>query len=80
MFQPALFGVMQFGMGLLLLTTGGRLISAGQTALINTAETPLAFLLVWLAFGEQPAAASLLGGGIVLGAVAWHVWIGTRQT
>lgn len=78
LFELGLFGVTQFGMGLLLLTTGGRLISAGQTALINTAETPLAVVLVWLAFGEQPALASLVGGGIVLAAVAWHVWGGMR--
>ncbi len=77
--QLALFGVTQFGLGLLLLTAGGRLISAGQTALINTAETPLAVLLVWLAFGEQPAIASLVGGAVVIAAVAGHVWLGARR-
>ena len=70
----ALFGVTQFGMGLLLLTTGGALISAGQAALINTMETPLAVFWVWLAFGEVPAAASLVGGAIVMAAVVGHVW------
>ena len=79
LFQLALFGVTQFALGLLLLTMGGRLISAGQTALINTAETPLAVVLVWLAFGEQPATASLIGGAIVIAAVAGYVWHSTRS-
>src|SRR4249920_1223444 len=51
----ALFGTTQFGLGLLLLTIGTRLISATRSALIGALETPLAPALVWLAFGEVPA-------------------------
>jgi drug/metabolite transporter (DMT)-like permease len=50
-----LFGVSQFGLGLLLLSLGARLISATETALIQASEVPLGPLWVWLAFCEVPA-------------------------
>ena len=53
----ALFGTMQFGLGLLLLTLGTRLFSATRSALIGSLETPLAPAWVWLAVGEIPAVA-----------------------
>jgi len=63
-----LFGL-QFGLGLLLLTLGTRLISASRSALIGALEVPLACVWVWLAFGEVPSAASFAGGAIVMFAV-----------
>lgn len=69
----ALFGTCQFGLGLLLLTAGTRLISATRSALIGALETPLAPALVWLAFGEVPAPATTIGGAIVLAAVVGDV-------
>ena len=69
----ALFGICQFGLGLLLLTVGTRLISATRSALIGALETPLAPTLVWLAFGEVPALATAIGGTIVLAAVVSDV-------
>jgi drug/metabolite transporter (DMT)-like permease len=65
----ALFGVSQFGMGLLLLAFGTPLVSATRGALLGVLQTPLATLWVWLAFAEQPALLTLIGGGIVLAAV-----------
>ena len=65
-----LFGTTQFGLGLLLLTLGTRLISATQSALIGSLETPLAPIWVWLAFGEIPAPMTCVGGAIVMAAVA----------
>jgi len=65
----ALFGTMQFGLGLLLLTLGTRLFSATRSALIGSLETPLAPAWVWLAVGEVPAAATVVGGLIVLAAI-----------
>ena len=64
-----LFGTTQFGLGLLLLTVGTRLISATRPALINSAEVPLACVWVWLAFAEVPSFPALLGGAIVMLAV-----------
>jgi drug/metabolite transporter (DMT)-like permease len=64
-----LFGTIQFGLGLLLLTLGTRLISATQSALIGSLETPLAPIWVWLGFGEVPALMTCIGGAVVMAAV-----------
>ena len=65
----ALFGVSQFGLGLLLLAFGTPLVSATRGALIGVLQTPLGTFWVWLAFAEQPAVLTLVGGAIVLAAV-----------
>jgi drug/metabolite transporter (DMT)-like permease len=64
-----LFGTTQFGLGLLLLTLGTRLVSATRSALIGALETPLAPALVWLVLGEVPPLMTCVGGAIVLAAV-----------
>jgi len=74
-----LFGTTQFGLGLIFLTLGGRLISATENALINTLETPLAVAWVWLCFNEVPSVTSFIGGIVVMAAVAAHVWYGNRS-
>lgn len=71
--ELALFGVTQFGLGLLLMTIGTRMISATQSALICVLEVPLACLWVALAFGEIPPAMTWIGGCIVLAAVLGHL-------
>jgi len=73
-----LFGTTQFGLGLVFLTLGGRLVSATENALITTLETPLAVAWVWLCFGETPSGTSLVGGIIVMASVAAHVWHSNR--
>jgi drug/metabolite transporter (DMT)-like permease len=74
-----LFGSTQFGLGLLLLTLGTRLISATRSALIGSLETPLAPAWVWLAVGEIPSVATCVGGLIVLGAVVGDI-VCSRRT
>jgi drug/metabolite transporter (DMT)-like permease len=74
-----LFGTLQFGLGLLLLTLGTRLISASRSALIGALETPLAPALVWLTFGEVPSLMTCLGGAIVLGAVVADLLVTREQ-
>jgi drug/metabolite transporter (DMT)-like permease len=64
-----LLGVGQIGLGLLFLVTGARLIPAAEVALITLLEIVLAPLWVWISIGEKPAAATLLGGVVVVGAV-----------
>jgi drug/metabolite transporter (DMT)-like permease len=65
----ATLGVCQIGLGFVFLTIGGRLIPAGEVALITLLEIVLGPLWVWAFLGEQPAAATLAGGAIVLAAV-----------
>jgi drug/metabolite transporter (DMT)-like permease len=73
LFSLALFGITQFGLGLLLLTLGARLISATESALMNALEGPLAPVWVWLAFREVPSPATLIGGLIVMIAVSANI-------
>jgi drug/metabolite transporter (DMT)-like permease len=63
-------GVGQIGLGFVFLTIGGRLIPAAEVALITLLEVVLGPLWVWLVLSERPGAATLLGGVVVLGAVA----------
>lgn len=74
-----LFGTVQFGLGLLLMTIGTRLISATRSALIGSMENPLAPLWVWLAFGERPLPTTFIGGGLVMGAVVLDVLAKSRR-
>jgi drug/metabolite transporter (DMT)-like permease len=62
----ALFGVGQFGVGFLLFTTGARLIPVARSALLGMLETVLGPLWVWLLLSEEPGAATLAGGALIL--------------
>ena len=75
----ALFGTGQFGLGLLLLTLGTRLMSATKAGLIGNLELPLAPLWVWWAFGQQPPLATWIGGAIVVAAVLLDMTAGRRH-
>lgn len=65
----ATLGICQIGLGFVFLTVGARLIPPGEVALISLLEIVLGPLWVWTFLSEQPGAATLLGGLIVLGAV-----------
>jgi drug/metabolite transporter (DMT)-like permease len=69
----ALFGIVNFGLGLPLFVLGARRLPAIETALIGAVDAPLAPLWVWLAFNETPATGTLIGGGIVFAAVGVHL-------
>lgn len=66
------FGAGQLGLGLAMFSIGAPLIPAAQAALLNVVEPILGPLWVWLALGERPSEAALLGGAIVLAALAVH--------
>ena len=63
-------GVGQIGLGLMFLSIGARLIPAAEVALITLLEIVLGPIWVWIFRSEQPGAATLAGGLIVLAAVA----------
>jgi drug/metabolite transporter (DMT)-like permease len=65
----ALLGAGQIGLGLVLLTIGARLIPAAQVGLITLLEVVLGPIWVWIALGEQPDTATLIGGAIVIAAI-----------
>ncbi len=68
----ALFGIGQFGAGFLLFTAGARLIPVAETSLIGMLETVLGPLWVWLLLGEEAGVRSIVGGMVILGALAMH--------
>jgi drug/metabolite transporter (DMT)-like permease len=78
MFQLALFGGAQMGLGLLLLTAGTHRVTAAESALVGALDAPLAPLWVWLAFRETVSGATLAGGAIVVVAVAGDILAASR--
>jgi drug/metabolite transporter (DMT)-like permease len=68
----AVFGVGQFGVGFLLFMAGARLLPVAETSLIGMLETVLGPLWVWLLLGEGASVRSLVGGAVILAALALH--------
>jgi drug/metabolite transporter (DMT)-like permease len=75
----ALFGAGQLALGLVLFTSGARLLPAAEAGLISNLETVLAPLWVWLAFAERPSDYALIGGALVLGTLIVHTLLDLRQ-
>lgn len=75
----AVMGVCSLGLGMLLFVYGLRHITAAEAGLLSLLESILAPIWVWIAIGEQPRPLALLGGAIVLGAVAVHAAMAPRQ-
>jgi drug/metabolite transporter (DMT)-like permease len=73
-------GVGQIGLGFVFLTIGGRLIPAAEVALITLLEIVLGPLWVWIFLSEQPGAATIAGGVVVLAAVAMQAAAEQRRT
>ncbi len=65
-------GVFQTGLGALLMVLGSRHVPAAQIAFLAMLEVVLSPVWVWLVVGETPAAASLLGGAVILGAISYQ--------
>lgn len=72
-------GSLQVGMGFILITLGSKSVPAAQVPLLALAETALSPLWVWLLVNETPARNTLLGGVIVLCAVAFQGIAGLRR-
>ncbi len=75
----AVFGVMNFAIGVPLFAAGAKLLPAIETALLSSLESPLAPLWVWLALGETPTPGTFVGGAIVFTAVAAHLLSKPRE-
>lgn len=75
----AIFGFATTGCALILYMAGARRLPAAEAGLISLLDTVLAPLWVWLAFDEAPGVSALVGGAIVLGAVAWYIVAEARR-
>ncbi len=66
----AFLGFFQLGLPCMLLVIASRTLLAPEIALLGLLEVVLGPLWAWLGAGEVPAASTLLGGLVVLGALA----------
>jgi drug/metabolite transporter (DMT)-like permease len=66
----AFLGFFQLGLPCMLLVIASRTLLAPEIALLGLLEVVLGPLWAWLGAGEVPAGATLLGGLVVLGALA----------
>jgi drug/metabolite transporter (DMT)-like permease len=69
LFLLAVLGFFQLGLPCMLMVVAARSLSAPEVSLLALLEVVLGPLWAWLGAGEVPAAATLAGGALVLGAL-----------
>ena len=68
-----IFGLTTIGLAFVLFMEGAKLIPSAEAGLISLLDVVLGPIWVFLAFGENPGLATLIGGAIVLGAALWRM-------
>lgn len=68
--MASVFGIVQLGFQYVLITYGARHVPAGEIAFFARIQVVLAPLWVWIGVGEVPSSLTLIGGGVVISAVA----------
>ncbi len=63
-------GIFQVGLGLVLYTIGSKTIPAAELTLLSLSEVMLASIWVWIFLNEIPDSFTLIGGTIILSALA----------
>jgi len=76
----AFLGVFQLGLPCMLMVVASRTLAAPEVALLGLLEVLLGTLWAWLFAGEEPAAATLAGGTMVLGALIFNELAGIWGT
>ncbi len=71
-------GFVLIGVGLPLYNLGHRSVPTAQISLLILTEVVLAPMWVWIWPGETPAAATLVGGALVVGAVVFQILAADR--
>jgi len=74
-----LLGVFQVGLGLVVYTIGSRVVPAGELVLLSMTEVLLGPLWVWIFVGESAGFYTLLGGAILMLAIAGNAVSGLRH-
>ena len=72
-------GVFQVGMGLVIYTIGSRVVPAAELALLSMTEVLLGPLWVWIFIGETVSFYTLLGGTVLMLAIAGNALSGLRR-
>ncbi len=71
-------GAVVLALGMVMYTTGSRVIAAADLTLLALIEVLLAPMWVFLFLGETASVATFVGGGVLLAAVALNAVMGTR--
>ena len=74
----SLLGAFQLALPCILMIRAARYLSPQETALLSLLEVVFGPLWAWLGAGEQPAAATLYGGVLILGALVANELLATR--
>ena len=72
-------GAVQIGCGLTIFTLGSRYLPAAELTLLSLSEVVLGPIWVWLAMGEVPTGLTLLGGAVLLAAIAGQALASMRR-
>ena len=72
-------GVFQVGLGLTIFTIGSRVVPAAELALLSMTEVVLGPIWTWLFVGETASPLTLLGGAVLMLAIAGNALSGLRR-
>jgi len=72
-------GVFQVGAGLTVYTIGSKVVPAAELALLSMSEVVLGPFWVWIVLGETVAPYTLMGGAVLLSALAGNALSGIRR-
>ena len=72
-------GIVQLGAGLILYTLGAKAVPAVELALLSMTEVVLGPIWTWLLMGETAGVFTLIGGGVLLSAIAANALTGLRR-
>jgi drug/metabolite transporter (DMT)-like permease len=75
----AMLGLVQLAIPCALAVVCARYLKAPEVSLLALLEIIFGIALAWLGANEKPGSAVLLGGGLVLGALAVNEWMGMRE-
>jgi drug/metabolite transporter (DMT)-like permease len=74
-----LFGTLQMALPYWLVARGLRSVSPQEAGTITLLEPILNPVWAYLVVAEEPSLATLIGGGFILGALAWRYWPRSRH-
>src|SRR5258706_116091 len=76
----SVMGIVQLGVGLLLMMVAVRYLASAKIGLLSILEIVFGTLSVWALIGERPSHSALIGGAIVISALAANQLASLRQT
>jgi drug/metabolite transporter (DMT)-like permease len=75
----AMLGLVQLAVPCALVVICARYLKAPEVSLLALLEIIFGIALAWVGANEKPGSSVLLGGCLVLGALAVNEWLGMRE-